>query len=274
MRKIDTTQIIDPTSQQPFTGKSLKFIQDASIEAIGASVIGLIGANYSATTVYVLSGCTITSSVISNGYVFYGGEVYTFIGADTSAYADTAVVKFQQPYDTSIDPVMFSDGVNKYIHELPQFYIADDVSGSSAYGDYADVVFVNRNSNASITCTSTSTTTTAQVTGSSWTTPARITNFKISVTGRATVTSHASGATGAVLKIRNVTAATTLAQNAASLGATIGAGQAHSFPISIIFIARDIAASSNIDLRIESDNALAAAVTIDNCYLTYEEIRD
>jgi hypothetical protein len=273
MKLIDTGQIVDPTSQQPFTGKSLDFLQQSMTEITAAMAYALIGANYSASTIYVLSGCAISAGVIGNGYVFWNGQVYTMIGANTAGYADVPVIDLQLSYDLTIDPVTFSDGVNKYIHEINLMYVRDDVSGSGT-ADYADVVFVNRNSNTSVTCTSTSTTGSVQVTGSAWTTPARITNFKITVTARVSVTTHASAGVEAVLKIRNVTTATTLSQNGCAVGSSIPAGYLYSFPLSVVFIARDIAASTSMELRLESSNALAPAVVVDNCYLTYEEIRD
>lgn len=143
MRKIDTTQVIDPTSQQPFTVKSLEFLQNAIREAIGVNARAIIGSIYDATKVYAFTGLGQSGNIISNGYVFYNGEVYSITGADITAYSNVPVIKAAVVSDVNYDPIMFSDGVNKNVHFIDYFYIDDGVSASTTYGDYADVIFVN-----------------------------------------------------------------------------------------------------------------------------------
>ena len=200
MKKIDTTQIVDPTSQQPFTGKSLAFIQQANLEVIGALTKAYLGTDYSATQVYVIERCRKVGNVINNGYIFYGGEIFTFIGADTTAYANVPVIKFQKPYDSAIDPVLFSDGVNKYVHELPQFYIDDGVSGSTSYGDYDDVIFSGKNPTTYYTPAGGN----FGAMGVQWTGPLHTYNVEIYIEADVSVTYITDGRLGATFTIKNL----------------------------------------------------------------------
>ena len=81
MQKIDTTQIVDPTSLQPFTGRSLEFLQDSlDIDKAGiikAFITQTVG-SYSLTVPYVISGCVVSDSGkdVTAGEIFYGGKFY------------------------------------------------------------------------------------------------------------------------------------------------------------------------------------------------------
>lgn len=79
MKNINITNIVDPTSLQPFTGNSLKFLQDASSEARAGMIKAFITQNlgsYSLTVPYVISGCVVSDSGkdVTDGEIFYGGE--------------------------------------------------------------------------------------------------------------------------------------------------------------------------------------------------------
>lgn len=142
MNKIDTSQIVDPTSQQPFTGKSLTFLQDATFDSLNALARGIVGGqNYSTSVVYSLNGLTISASVIANGYVFYNGEVYFVVGANTTAYVNVPVLIAYNPIDAAYDPIMFSDGVNKNVHNIRYLQIADQLTGTGIT-DYSQLSFV------------------------------------------------------------------------------------------------------------------------------------
>lgn len=271
MRKIDTTKIVDPTSQQPFTGKSLNFLQESMLEVMGAAIKAKIGKNYSATTLYVLDRCKKTAAVIDNGYVFYGGEIFSFIGADTTAFANVPVISFQQPYDTTIDPIMFSDGVNKYVHELPQFYISDGTSGSTAYGDYDSIVFVNGAydtlvSPADITIPSGL----LKITGSEWTSPVGVKcNVKVTVECTAEVVWATNGRLGMTLNVTNDTAAT----NYATMGfvqdtTDSSAGKTRSQMMKCTWYITALAAGQTLSIR--ANNGQADNHSLKNIKINYE----
>lgn len=269
MKKIDTTQIVDPTSQQPFTGKSLKFIQDANLEVIAAAMLAQIGSSYSATTVYVLSGLTISANVIANGYVFYGGEIYTIIGADTTAYADVPVIKFQQPYDSTIDPIMFSDGVNKYVHELPQFYIDNGVSGSTAYGDYADVVFIkNRETTVVKPSAFNGTAGYLKITGSEFTGPNHKYNVKVVFECDVRVPKATDGKIAYAVNVTNDTTAGNYTETRSlAMNDTYG-GTTRTFPFTFTTYITGIAAGNVLSIR--GLNGQTDVHVIENIQITYE----
>lgn len=56
MNRINTSFIVDPNIQQPFTGRSLKFLQDSVENQLAYALIGLIGESYSAAIPYALYG--------------------------------------------------------------------------------------------------------------------------------------------------------------------------------------------------------------------------
>lgn len=274
MKKIDTSQIVDPTSQQPFTGKSLKFLQDAIIEVVGANSKAIIGKDYSSSVVYVLSGCEKVGTVISGGYIFYNGEVYIMNGANTAAYANVPVIKFQQPYDSSIDPVFFSDGVNKYVHELPQFYIDDGVSGSTAYGDYSAVIFVNRNKITQIAGTNTATAGAGltTVTNTAYTSPATGTvRLKFTLTGYLYCLVAGTGIEGGTVFLRNTSSVINLLSIKADMDVS-GAGDPSQFntPVGFTFIVDAVAPSTSFNISIQRNGT--GNVTLINPYLIVEEI--
>lgn len=271
MKKIDTTQIVDPTSQQPFTGKSLNFLQESILEVMGAAIKAKIGKNYSATTLYVLDRCKKTAAVIDNGYVFYGGEIFTFIGADTTAYANVPVIKFQQPYDSAIDPVLFSDGVNKYVHELPQLYVDNGVSGSTSYGDYDSIVFVNGAYDTLVTPADINVPAgLLKIVGSEWTSPVGVKcNVKVTVECTAEVAWATNGRLGMAL---NVTDDTT-AGNYATMGfvgdnTDSSSGKTRSQMLTCTWYITALAAGHTLSIR--SWNTQADDHALKNIKINYE----
>ena len=145
MQKIDTTQIVDPTSLQPFTGRSLKFLQDsldidksAIIKAFITQTVG----SYSLSVPYVISGCAVSDAGkdVTAGEIFYGGKFYE----TTAINGTTNVARFilTKSQDAVADPVDFSDGASKNVHDIYKYVATDAASGGdfistdliSAYG--------------------------------------------------------------------------------------------------------------------------------------------
>lgn len=140
MNNIDTLQIVDPTVQQPFLGKSLKFLQDANLEAFNNAVITFIdasGRTYDPTKVYILWGCVVTGVTVgpgtctmTAGAIFYNGEIYTVqstsgsVGAGFTVYSQVIVLT------GTPDPVNFSDGSYKNVHNVRQFILQNMTTGS------------------------------------------------------------------------------------------------------------------------------------------------
>ena len=148
MKNINITNIVDPTSLQPFTGNSLKFLQDASSEARAGMIKAFITQNlgsYSLTVPYVISGCVVSDSGkdVTDGEIFYGGEYYQLTGVNgTTNGAQFSVVKTQ---DSTADPLDFSDGQTHNVHDIFKFVGTDTATTGtfdssnlvSAYGSKA-----------------------------------------------------------------------------------------------------------------------------------------
>lgn len=134
MKRIDTTQIVSPTSKQPFTGRSLAFLQDYNEEdkasIIKALVISILG-SYSLTVPYVVSGCVVSDSNkdVTAGEIFYGGKFYE----TTAVNGTTNVARFilTQTQDATADPLIFSDSVSKTVHNIFKYVATDVASGGS-----------------------------------------------------------------------------------------------------------------------------------------------
>lgn len=146
MQKIDTTQIVDPTSLQPFTGRSLEFLQDSlDIDKAGiikAFITQTVG-SYSLTVPYVISGCVLSNSnkYITSGDIFYDGKFYNVTGLTTGTLTNVVRLILTKTQDATADPVDFSDGASKNVHDIYTYVGTDIASGGilgtdlvSAYG--------------------------------------------------------------------------------------------------------------------------------------------
>lgn len=135
MRKIDESQITSGSSMY-FKKGTWTHLQAAYTEGLTEIVKSLIGSGYSASSVYVLNGCVNSGSgssyVISAGSVFYNGEIYLVDAVSfTASGGQTAVgtiVKTQ--YSVNADPVTFTDGSPKNVHDIYKLVFASGVSSS------------------------------------------------------------------------------------------------------------------------------------------------
>lgn len=176
MKNINITNIVDPTSLQPFTGNSLKFLQDASSEARAGMIKAFITQNlgsYSLTIPYVISGCVVSDSGkdVTDGEIFYGGEYYELTGVNgTTNIAQFSTVKTQ---DATADPLDFSDGQTHNVHDIFKFVGTDTATTGtfdssdlvSAYGSGKVNTFLSAGTSVI------SSTSWADLSGASYTTP-------------------------------------------------------------------------------------------------------
>lgn len=143
MEVISTNQIVDPNAQQPLTGKSLTFLQNALrkddagiIQALVTKIVG----SYSLIVPYVIDGCVLSDSNkdVTNGTLFYGGKFYEVVGVNgTTNVARFILTKSQ---DITADPVTFTDGSSKNVHDIYKYVATDVASG----GDFiaTDLVYL------------------------------------------------------------------------------------------------------------------------------------
>lgn len=177
MEEISISQITDPNKQQPFTGYSLRFLQNALrkddagiIEALVTKIVG----SYSLTVPYVITGCVLSDSNkdVTAGTLFYGGKFYEV----TSVNGTTNVARFikTKTQDGTADPVTFSDSTTGSVHDIYKYVPTDTASG----GDFVatDLVYLAATSSIiaqeiKLASQSTSSATYVDMTGLTYTTP-------------------------------------------------------------------------------------------------------
>ncbi|MFX1704590.1 hypothetical protein PV783_11585 [Chitinophaga sp. CC14] len=155
MRKLDTSAV-SGTVGLPLKAGSLVHIQLAYQEALSALGKALAGSAYDPTKMYVLNGCVNSGSGnnynISAGSVFYNGEMYLVDAAVFSVSgANVAVGIVPNPpgntiglsffSDVTADPVQFTDGIDRNVHQIRKCVIQAGLSGSGAanYLDWIDI---------------------------------------------------------------------------------------------------------------------------------------
>jgi len=140
MNRIDTSQVVDPAIQQPWTTKSLNFLQDSINGTLGNVIHGLGYAQTDATLPIVVWGMSKNYLNIVSAGAFYGGsnrqEVFTYPGGTdiTGMVTPTLVPDFSN--DMSVDPVIFSDGFPRNVHTIRKYKIVDIGSGTLPANSY------------------------------------------------------------------------------------------------------------------------------------------
>lgn len=142
MKKIITSNVVDPSKLQPFTAQSLRFLQEAKEEDVASVIKALVISNlgsYSLAIPYVITGCVISGAgeVVTAGEVFYGGKYYQL----TAANGTTNIARyFLTPTpDINADPLTFSDSSVFNVHTT-YTYVPQDVPTG---GDFAANQFVS-----------------------------------------------------------------------------------------------------------------------------------
>lgn len=138
MNIINTSNIIEPSQLQPFTGYSLEFIQNSTKEMLYSVVQGLIGNSTSTTIPYILWGCIKTNIGGSNysytqGYIMLNKEIYYFPGIASISITDTDVCKIIITPDSIADPLYFTNGNPYNVHDHRTIQLTNGLSGS---GDF------------------------------------------------------------------------------------------------------------------------------------------
>lgn len=205
MKNIDISQIVDPTSLQPFTGNSLKFLQDYNAEnlaaIIEAIVIGNLG-SYSLTVPYVINGCVVSDAGkdVTAGEIFYGGKYFT----TTAVNGSTNVARFilTKTQDATADPLEFTDGASKTVHDIFTYVATDVASG----GDFTSANLVSLygskySDDKYLATLSSSSTSYATITGLTVTTPNDGKTRTCWITANTTFNYSSSVANGAFLQL-------------------------------------------------------------------------
>lgn len=137
MRKLDTSYA-SSTVGQPVKSGTMDHLQLAYQEALTAIGQALIGLDPDLSNYFRLWGCKNSGSglnyVISAGAIWYNGEVFLVPAASfTAASGQVGVGNFQTTFNgTNADPVLFTDGQSRNVHQIRQLVFSAGTSGSGA----------------------------------------------------------------------------------------------------------------------------------------------
>lgn len=132
----------------PIKSGTLQFIQEAHKEALNGLIKNIIE-NPLVDTIYILSGCvnsgTLPNYDISAGVLYVNGEIFDFDGAlFTTTGLQKAYARIETTqYVTNADPVQFTDGVNRNVHNIRKIVIENTIT-SSGLPEFINFINVGR----------------------------------------------------------------------------------------------------------------------------------
>ena len=156
-KKLDTSACSATTGFPPKQG-TWDFLQLAHQEATSSIIQSMIGPSYSVAVPYVLYGFAVTGGGIypvtySPGALFFNGEIFLFPGQTipgTYGFPDVGVLDINTAYYTiNADPVLFTDAVSRYVHNIRTVYITGGPSGSGDISDVHALVYLSAAFNGS-----------------------------------------------------------------------------------------------------------------------------
>lgn len=143
MKRLDTTPITS-TNEFPVKSGTLDFIQDAYKETFANLFTNLVPIPLT-DTMYIISGCSNSGSganyIISAGVLYLNGEIFNFDGATfTLSGLQKAYASFiTTQYTTNADPVTFTDGISRNVHNIKKITITNTIT-SSGLPEFKDFV--------------------------------------------------------------------------------------------------------------------------------------
>lgn len=161
MKKLDTSACNATTIGFPPKQGTWDFLQMANQELFSSIIQGLIGPTYDPAKVYILYGMKYTSSMffgtISAGAVYTNGEVFLSPAQGVPGailYTDAVVAYIaESQYTTNADPVTFTDGISRNVHNIRQVGLTVSLAGSGTlnggpssnndYGNFVPITLLN-----------------------------------------------------------------------------------------------------------------------------------
>jgi len=137
MKKLDLSSI-NSSNSFPLKEGTLDFLQLAYQEGLTAIANNLIG-KADSTNGYILWGCVNTGSglnyVIPAGGIFYNDEIYLVDATTfTASSGNVAVANIGiSQYTSNADPVTFTDGISRNVHNVRKIIFSDGTSGSGIF---------------------------------------------------------------------------------------------------------------------------------------------
>jgi hypothetical protein len=145
MKNILTNSISDPNILQPITGHSMKFLQDATKEQIVNLMQIYIGDVRDNGTPYVLWGCVKSTGgspfSYTEGAIYINGEIYDMPAFASVPITVADICTITTTNDGTADPLTFSDGTPRNVHNHRDIVIANGALGTGSF-NYEDVVFL------------------------------------------------------------------------------------------------------------------------------------
>lgn len=142
MNKIITTSVVDPSIQQPFTTKSLDFLQNSRQVFADAMARCIAPYTYDLVEPIVLSGCERTlgsPNTYFYGFIYWNNEIFAFDGG-TATITTTDSFKLAITNDATADPLIFTDGIARNVHNIRKLVPVDTSVGGTAFL-YSDLKF-------------------------------------------------------------------------------------------------------------------------------------
>jgi hypothetical protein len=145
--KILNISNISSSNAMPIKSGTLQFLQDAHKETVAGLLTNILP-NPDVNTIYIISGCVNTGVLpihnISAGVLYYNGEIFNFDGSNfTLSGLEKAYARIETTqYITNADPVQFTDGVNRNVHNIRKIVIENTIT-SSGLPEFKDFVIIN-----------------------------------------------------------------------------------------------------------------------------------
>jgi hypothetical protein len=142
MNKIVTNSVVDPSIQQPFTTKSLDFLQSKDIVFADSIARNIAPYDYDLGLPIVLSGCERTvgaPNTYFNGFIYWDHEIYAFDGGNVTI-TTTDSFRVVITNDATADPLTFTDGIARNVHNIRKLEVVDTSVGGTLF-DYSSLVF-------------------------------------------------------------------------------------------------------------------------------------
>lgn len=139
MNIIKTTDIVDPSIQQPFTGLSLDFLQNSTKEVISALCANIItnsGYDPEASKGYIVS----VFDSAPYYYVYYLGELYYYEGLGS---VSDNIINLTITDDATADPVIFTDAISRNVHNHRTLVSVTGTLGTGLF-DVSDLIDISK----------------------------------------------------------------------------------------------------------------------------------
>ena len=135
MNNIDTSFVVDPSIQQPFTVKSLDFLQDKDKVFADSIAKALAPYSFDNGDPIILAGCERTTGSPNTyfaGFIYWNNEIFAFDGGNVTI-TTTDSFKIVVTNDPTADPLTFTDGISRNVHNIRKMVVVDTSAGGTAF---------------------------------------------------------------------------------------------------------------------------------------------